>query len=103
MLYLIYLYISDDESVYGDSVPLLLNWSFSIRIREIRPDYLNGMKDTLPQAPITNNSNDIASSSSLQQAAALNEEKLKIQDLKEKLNKQIQEIKFKKNQNKNLE
>ena len=51
------------------------------------------MKDTLPQAPITNNSND----------TALNEEKLKIQDLKEKLNKQIQEIKFKKNQNKNLE
>ena len=95
MLYLIYLYIlaSDDESVYGDSVPLLLNWSFSIRIREIRPDYLNGMKDTLPQPIITNNNID----------DKLNEEKLKIQDLKEKLNKQIEEIRFKKNQNKNLE
>jgi hypothetical protein len=66
------------------SRPLLLNWSFSIRIREIRPDYLNGMKDTLPQAPITNNNDNI------------DEEKLKIQDLKEKLNKQIQEIKLKK-------
>ena len=95
MLYLIYLYIlaSDDESVYGDSVPLLLNWSFSIRIREIRPDYLNGMKDTLPQPIITNNNID----------DKLNEEKLKIQDLKEKLNKQIEEIRLKKNQNKNLE
>ena len=50
------------------------------------------MKDTLPQPIITNN-ND----------ASLNEEKLKIQDLKEKLNKQIEEIRFKKNQNKNLE
>jgi len=87
------IYISDDESVYGDSVPLLLNWSFSIRVREIRPDYLNGMKDTLPQPIINNNNND----------AALNEEKLKIQDLKEKLNKQIEEIRLKKNQNKNLE
>jgi len=87
------IYISDDESAFGDSVPLLLNWSFSIRIREIRPDYLNGMKDTLPQAPITNNNID----------DKLNEEKLKIQDLKEKLNKQIEEIRLKKNQNKNLE
>jgi hypothetical protein len=87
------IYICDDESVYGDSVPLLLNWSFSIRIREIRPDYLNGMKDTLPQPIITNNNND----------TALNEEKLKIQDLKEKLNKQIEEIRYKKNQNKNIE
>ncbi len=60
------------------------------------------MKDTLPQPIITNN-NDIASSSSLQQTASLNEEKLKIQDLKEKLNKQIEEIRLKKNQNKNLE
>jgi hypothetical protein len=47
----------------------------------------------LPQAPITNNNID----------DKLNEEKLKIQDLKEKLNKQIEEIRLKKNQNKNLE
>ena len=87
------IYISDDESVYGDSVPLLLNWSFSIRIREIRPEYLNGVKDALPQPTITNNNID----------DKLNEERLKIQDLKDKLNKQIQEIKLKKNQNKNLE
>ena len=77
------IYISDDESVYGDSVPLLLNWSFSIKIREMRPDYMNGMKDTLPHlssgVQIPNNNND-------------EEEKLKIQDLKEKLNKQIEEI-----------
>jgi hypothetical protein len=87
------IYISDDESAYNDSVPLLLNWSFSIRIREIRPDYLNGVKDALPQPIINNNNND----------AALNEEKLKIQDLKQKLNKQIEEIRLKKFQNKNLE
>ena len=87
------IYISDDESAYNDSVPILLNWSFSIRIREIRPEYLNGMKDTLPQPIITNNNID----------DKLNEEKLKIQDLKEKLNKQIEEIRLKKNQNKNLE
>ena len=82
------IYISDDESAYNDSVPLLLNWSFSIRIREIRPDYLNGMKDTLPQPTITNNNID---------------DKLKIQDLKDKLNKEIEQIKLKKYQNKNLE
>jgi hypothetical protein len=87
------IYISDDESAYNDSVPLLLNWSFSVRIREIRPDYLNGMKDALPQPTINNNNID----------DKLNEEKLKIHDLKEKLNKQIQEIKLKKNENKNLE
>ena len=87
------IYISDDESAYNDSVPLLLNWSFSIRIREIRPDYLNGVKDALPQPIITNNNID----------DKLDEEKLKIQDLKDKLNKEIQQIKLKKIQNKNLE
>ena len=59
----------------------------------MRPDYMNGMKDTLPSPPIPNNNID----------DKLNEEKLKIQDLKQKLNKQIEEIKLKKNQNKNLE
>jgi hypothetical protein len=57
------------------------------------------MKDTLPSAPIPNvNIEDTASS-----GTTLNEDKQKVQDLKEKLNKQIQEIKIKKNQNKNLE
>jgi hypothetical protein len=51
------------------------------------------MKDALPQPTINNNNID----------DKLNEEKLKIHDLKEKLNKQIQEIKLKKNENKNLE
>jgi hypothetical protein len=90
------IYISDDESAYNDSVPILLNWSFSIRIREIRPEYLNGVKDALPQAPvrfsdlpqpaITNNNID----------DKLNEDKIKMQDLKDKLNKEIEQIKLKK-------
>lgn len=79
-------YISDDESVFGDSVPLLLNWTFSIKIRE-RSSSINGLlPDNNPVNQKTVNVID----------KALLPEQQNLLSIKEKLNKQIEDIKKKK-------
>jgi hypothetical protein len=78
-------YLSDDESIFGDSVPLLLNWTFALKIRE-RQSNLNGLlPDNNPiNKPINNAIENIPP------------EQQNLLTLKEKLNKQIQDIKKKK-------
>ena len=79
-------YLSDDESIFGDSIPLLLNWTFALKIRE-RHSKLNGiLPDSNPlNKPITNAIENV-----------LNPEQQNLLTLREKLNKQIEDIKRKK-------
>lgn len=79
-------YVSDDESVYGDSVPLKLNWTFSLRIRE-KQSKLNGtLPDNNPiNKPIVN---------AIEKT--ITPEQNDLLTLREKLNKQIEDIKKKK-------
>jgi hypothetical protein len=89
-------YVSDDESTFGDSVPLKLNWTFSLKIRE-RQSKLNGLlPDNNPiNKPIINAIENNPDQKDRSLGTSKNEV-LNLLTLKEKLNKQIEDIKRKK-------
>lgn len=81
--------LSDDENAYGDVIPLLLNWTFSLRIREMQNTYIEH-RGELPQTQPP---------PQIQQEAP--QEITDLQKIKEKLNNEINLIKLKKDKLKN--
>jgi len=85
--------LSDDENAYGDVIPLLLNWTFSLRIRE--------MQDTtiLHTGELPQQQEQIKPPPPQQEKAI--PEITDLMKIKEKLNNEINLIKLKKDKLKN--
>jgi hypothetical protein len=86
--------LSDDENAYGDVIPLLLNWTFSLRIREMQ----NTTIEHTGELPPTR-SEPIKPPPPQQEKAI--PEITDLQKIKEKLNNEINLIKLKKDKLKN--
>jgi hypothetical protein len=85
--------LSDDENAYGDIIPLLLNWTFSLRIREMQDTTIDHTGE-LPQQQ------EPIKPPPPQQEKVL-PEITDLQKIKEKLNNEINLIKLKKDKLKN--
>ena len=98
--------LSDDENAYGDVIPLLLNWTFSLRIREMQDTTIDHTGE-LPRTrepikpPPPQQEKVIPRTQSESANAYALPEITDLQKIKEKLNNEINLIKLKKDKLKN--